>query len=298
MPTDKQAVTEHIVDEKPVNYRRVTLEMLHRAVEACLQNHPDLQLGGYDGRCFQGLHEGCCVADTAYRPIVDPAVDIIGKLKDDARLKFRYAIGFKELVKIRLDLSKAGYSAVEDVPIGCVCCKRNDKYPAVGTRHRTGVGMLQGWPIPVNLDGGRAAADSGRIRGDEGNIDVPVGMKLPGEPAGIKDQVVTRRRQAVEFNLCTAVNPGNTEDFGINVTGISAFVQQFPHQVGGQVVAIGLIFRKEVVDEVLVANTPSLECNTVLAGSIKKLLDGSRSLNLSAAANAEPGSASCLRPPL
>ena len=153
-------------------------------------------------------------------------------------------------------------------------CKRNDKYPAVGTRNRTGVGMLHDRPIPVRLDSGRATANNCRIRGDERNIDVLAGIKLPGEPASIKDQVVTLRRQAVEFNLCAAINPRNGEDFGIYVTSFSAFVQQFPHQVGGQVVAIGHTFWIEMVDEVLVTNTPSLKCNSVLAGSVKRLLDG------------------------
>ena len=149
MPADKQAVAEHVVDEKPIDYRDVTLKMLHRAVKARLQNHPNLQLGRDDGRRFQGFHEGCRVADTADRPIVDLPVNIIGKLKDRARLKFRYAIRFKELVKIRFYFIKAGYIAVKDIPIGSVYCKRDDKYPAMGTRNRTGKGMLQDRPVPV-----------------------------------------------------------------------------------------------------------------------------------------------------
>ena len=102
---------------------------------------------------------------------------------------------------------------------------------------------------------------------------MPVGIKLPGEPAGIEDQVVTLRRHTVEFNLCAAVNPGNACDFGIDVAGPGALAQQFPHQVGGQVVAVGHVFWIEMVDEVLVTNAPSLECNTVLTGPVKKLLD-------------------------
>ena len=109
-------------------------------------------------------------------------------------LEFRYAIGFKERVKVRFDFGKAGYISVEDVPVGCVYRKRNNEYPTVRTRNRTGICMLQNRPILLFLDYCRAAADDGCIGGDERHVDVLVRMKFPGKPAGIEDQVVEFRR--------------------------------------------------------------------------------------------------------
>ena len=134
MPTDEQAVAEHVVDEKSIDHRRVALEILYRTVKTYVENHPDLQLGGYDRRCFEGLHEGRRVANAGHRAIVHLTVDKIGKRNDGALLEFRYAIGFKERVEVRFDFGKAGYIAVEDVPVGCVYRKWNNEYPTVRTR--------------------------------------------------------------------------------------------------------------------------------------------------------------------
>ena len=67
--------------------------MFRRTVEARPEHHPDLQLGGYDRRCLEGLHEGRCVADAGHGAIVDPAVDEVGKRNDGALLEFRHAVG-------------------------------------------------------------------------------------------------------------------------------------------------------------------------------------------------------------
>ena len=79
---------------------------------------------------------------------------------------------------------------------------------------------------------------------------------------------------------------------------LRAFLKQFPHQVGGQVVGVGYLLRREVVGEVLVAPPPSLECNAVLARSLQALLDGFVRQTRQLLATAQPGSANCLRPPL
>jgi len=52
------------------------------------------------------------------------------------------------------------------------------------------------------------------------------------------------------------------------------FVQQVRHGIGGQVVGVGHLLRREVVGEVSIAPTPSFECHTVLASSSQALLHG------------------------
>ena len=274
MPTDEQAVAEHAADKESIDYRRVALLVLRRTVQAYVENHPYLQLGGYDGRCLERLHEGRRVADAGHRAIVNLAVDEIGKRDDGALLEFRYAIGFKKRVKVRFDLVKAGYIGVEDVPVGRVYRKRNAEYPTVRARSRKGIGMLQDRPIPLFLDDWRAAADDGRIGGDERNIDVPVGKEFPGKSPRIEDQVVAFRRLILEFHFRAAVHPRDIEHFCVDMARLRAFLKQFPHQVGGQVVGVGYLLRREVVGEVLVAPPPPLECNAVLARSLQALLDG------------------------
>ena len=120
----------------------------------------------------------------------------------------------------------------------------------------------------------RTAADDGGIGGDEGNVDVPVGMELSGEPAGIEDQVVAFRRPAVEFHLRASLHPGDVQHLPVDVVRARAFVQQVRQQVGGQVVGVGHLLRCEVVSEVSIASTPPLECDTVLASSSQAPLDG------------------------
>ena len=201
MPTDEQAVAEHAADKESIDHRRVALLVLRRAVQAYVENHPNLQLGRYDGRCLERLHEGRRVADAGHRAVVNLAVDEIGKRDDGALLEFRDAIGFKKRVKVRFDLVKAGYIGVEDVPVGRVYRKRNAEDPTVRTRSRKGIGMLQDRPIPLFLDDWRAAADDGCIGGDERNIDVPVGKEFPGKSPRIEDQVVAFRRLILEFHF-------------------------------------------------------------------------------------------------
>ena len=142
VPADEKAVAEHVADEEAIDHRRIALEMLRRPVEAHVENHPDLQLGGHDRRGFEGLHEGRRVADAGHRAVVDLPVDEIGKRDDGALLELRHAVGFEERVEVRFHLGQAGDIAVEDVPAGRVHGKRDDEYPAVRTRDRTGIGML------------------------------------------------------------------------------------------------------------------------------------------------------------
>ena len=181
---------------------------------------------------------------------------------------------FEERVEVRFHFGQAGYIAVEDVPAGRVYRQRNDENPTVWTRNRTRVRMLQNGPSRLLPDDCRTAADDGGIGGDEGNVDVPVGMELSGKPAGIEDQVVAFRRPAVEFHLRAALHPGDVQHLRVDVVRARAFVQQVRHQVGGQVVGVGHLLRREVVSEVSIAPAPSLECDTVLASSFQALLDG------------------------
>ena len=81
--------------------------MLDRAVQTHVEHHPDLQLGGYDRRRFEGLHEGRRVADAGHRAVVNLAVDEIGKPNDGALLEFRNAIRFEERVEVRFDFGQA-----------------------------------------------------------------------------------------------------------------------------------------------------------------------------------------------
>ena len=119
-----------------------------------------------------------------HRAIVHVTMDKIGKWNDGAVLKFRYAIGFKGRVKVRFDFGKAGYIAVEDVPVGCMCCKRNNEYPPMRTRNGTGIGRLQNRSVLLFFDDCRTAADDGRIGGDERDVDVLVWMKFLLESLG------------------------------------------------------------------------------------------------------------------
>ncbi|MDE0054368.1 MAG: hypothetical protein OXT64_08985 [Gammaproteobacteria bacterium] len=56
--------------------------------------------------------------------------------------------------------------------------------------------------------------------------------------------------------------------------GARTHLQQFPHEVRGQVVGIGHLLRREVMREIPIAPTPSLERNAVFAGPVEALLDG------------------------
>ena len=103
---------------------------------------------------------------------------------------------------------------------------------------------------------------------------MPVGMQFPGKSAGVEDQVVAFRRPAVEFHLRAAIHPGDVEHVRIDVARARALVQQVRHHVGGEVIGVGDLLRSEVVGEVPVAASPSLERNSVLAGSVQALLDG------------------------
>ena len=160
--------------------------MLHGTVKACVENHTNLQLGGYDCRGFKGFHEGRRVADAGHRTIVHPTADEIGKRNDGALLEFRYPVGFEERIEVGFDIGTAGYIAVEDVPIGCVYRERDDEYPTVRARNRTRVCMLQYRPVLLLPDDCRAAADDGCIGGDEGDVDVLVGIELSGNPRASK----------------------------------------------------------------------------------------------------------------
>ena len=157
MPTDEQAVAKHVADEKSIDYRSVALEVLYGTVESNVENHPDLQLSRYDCDCFEGFHECRRVADTGHRAIENVTVDKIGKRNDGALLEFRYAIGFKERVEVRIDLGNAGNMAVEDVSVGCVQGQRNDEYPTVRACHGTGIGRLQNRSVPFFPDDRRTA---------------------------------------------------------------------------------------------------------------------------------------------
>ena len=103
---------------------------------------------------------------------------------------------------------------------------------------------------------------------------MPVRMKLPGKSAGIEDQVVAFRGQALEFHLGATLHLGDFEHFRVDVAGARALVQQVRHRVGGQVIGVGHLLRGEVVDEIPVTPAPSLERHPVLARSVQALLDG------------------------
>ena len=92
------------------------------------------------------------------------------------------------------------------------------------------------------------------------NVDVPVGIEFLRKPASIEDQVVAFRRPAFELHLRAAFHPGDVEHLRIHVARARALVQQISHQVGGQVVGVRHLLRREVVREIPIAPTPSLEC--------------------------------------
>ena len=99
-------------------------------------------------------------------------------------------------------------------------------------------------------------------------------MEFPGKPAGVEHQVVAFRRPALEFHSRAAIHPGDIEHLRVDVPRARAFVEQVRHQVGGQVVGVGHLLRREVVGEVSIAPAPSLERDTVLASPAQALLDG------------------------
>ena len=220
------------------------------------------------------LTTGRCIADPGHRAVEDPTVNEIRKRNDGALLEFRYAVGFKKQAEIRFDFGEVGHIAVEDVPVGRVHRQRDNEYPAMRTRNRAGVGMLQDRPALILPDDCRTAADDGCIGGDEGNVYVPLGMELLGKPARIEDQVVAFRRQIPERHLCAALHPGDVEHLCVDMPRARAFVQKLRHEVGGQVVGVGHLLRREEMRELAIAPPPSLECNTVLARSLQALLDG------------------------
>ncbi len=96
-------LTQHPLYEKPVDRWCLTFKMFYRTVEAHIENHADLQLGGYDRSCFEGLSKRGGIANAGHRTIEEPSVDKIGKLNDGSPFEFRDAISFKELVKILND---------------------------------------------------------------------------------------------------------------------------------------------------------------------------------------------------
>ena len=246
---------------------------LRRTIEPHLENHAYLQLGEDDRRRFQRLHEGRRVADAGNRAVVNPPVHEIGKRNDRALLEFRNAIGIEQLVEIRFDILLAGNLAVVDVAVGRVRGQRNDEDPAMRTRDRTRIGVLRGSFSRLFLNDCRAAADDGLVGGDEGNIDVLFGVVLPGKAAGVEDEVVTLSLPAFEFHLRAAVHPRDIQHFPVDVKRVRAFVQQIPQKVGGEVVGVGHLLWRKVVAEVLVAPAPSLESDSILAGSLQALLD-------------------------
>ena len=99
------------------------------------------------------------------------------------------------------------------------------------------------------------------------------GCSSLGNPPRVEDQVVAFRRPAVEFHLRAAIHAGDVEHVRVDVPRARALVQQVRHHVGGEVVGVGNLLRSEVVGEVPVAASPSLERNSVLAGSVQALLD-------------------------
>ena len=103
---------------------------------------------------------------------------------------------------------------------------------------------------------------------------MPVRMKFSEKAAGIEDQIVTFRGRALEFHFGAAFHLGDIEYFRVDVARAGAFVQQIRHRVGGQVLGVGHLLRREIVDKIAIAPTPSLKRHTVLAGSIQALLDG------------------------
>ena len=159
-------------------------------------------------------------------------MDEIGKRDDGALLEFRYAVRFEERIEIRLDVRKAGYLAVEDVPVGRMHRERDDEYPAVRPRNRARVGVLRDRPFPVFLDDRRTPPDDGRIGGDERDPDVPVRIELSREPPCIEHQVVALGRQTLEFHLRTALDLRDVEHLRVDVVRARALAQQVRHQVG------------------------------------------------------------------
>ena len=62
--------------------------------------------------------------------------------------------------------------------------------------------------------------------------------------------------------------------FRVDVARARAFVQQIGQQIGGQVIGVGHLLRREIVGKVPVAAPPSLKRNAVFAGSFQALLNG------------------------
>ena len=72
--------------------------------------------------------------------------------------------------------------------------------------------------------------------GMEGNVDVPVGMEVPGKPAGIEDEIVAFRLPAFELDLRASLHSLDVEHLRVDVTCARAFVQQVRQQIRGQVI--------------------------------------------------------------
>ena len=82
------------------------------------------------------------------------------------------------------------------------------------------------------------------------------------------------RRSALEFHLGATLHPGDIEHSCVDVARTRAFLQQFRHQINGQVIGVGHLLRREVVNEVTIMPTPSFELHAILASGIQALLDG------------------------
>ena len=104
---------------------------------------------------------------------------------------------------------------------------------------------------------------------------MPVGIELSGESRGHRRPGRSvPAPEPLELHPRAAFHPGDTEHLRVDVARARALVQQVRHRVGGQVVGVGHLLRREVVGEVPFAPAPPLECDTVLASSLQALLDG------------------------
>ena len=88
---------------------------------------------------------------------------------------------------------------------------------------------------------------------------MPVGAELPRKPAGVEDEIVAFRRPPFELDLRASLHSPDVEHLRVDVTCARAFVQQVRQQIGGEVVGVGHLLRREEVGEVPIAPSPSFE---------------------------------------
>ena len=224
MPTHEQSVTQHALDEKPIDRWRVTFEVFDQAVEPHVENHANLQLSGHDRRCFERLHERSRIADARDRAIVNLSVDEIWKWNDGALLELRDAIGFKEFVKVYFDFVNVRHIHIEDIPVRGMNRKWNHKNPSVRPRYGAGICMLRNRSILCFPDDCRATADDSRVGWDEGNVDVLLGLEFSRKPSCIKDQIVAFGFPALKLYFSPTFYPVDLIHFRIDVAGVRAFV--------------------------------------------------------------------------